>query len=480
MAQKTLKEKTAKGLFWGAVNNGSMQVLNAVIGIFLSRILTTSDYGLVGMLAIFTAVAAALQESGFTSALANLEKATDNDYNAVFWFSTFVSWGSYLLLFFCAPLIADFFHHTELVDLSRFIFATLLFSAVGTAPAAYLFKNLMVRETALLRITSLLVSGMVGIILALKGYAYWSLAWQQMLYISLTSLGRFFLVPWRPSFKIDFKPICRMFSFSYKILITTIVNTISQNFLTVIFGRLYPAAAVGNFTQAFKWDTMASTFVSGTTGQVAQPILVEVNSNRERQVNVFRKMLRFTAFLAFPAMFGLAMVAHEFIVVLVSEKWVGSILLLRILCVSGAFLPFYTLYQNLIISRGKSDIYMVCTIALIVLQIGLMMVCYAKGIVFMVSVYTVVSVLWLFVWQYFAHRAIGVRLLDVMLDICPYLFITLAVMSATYFLTISVSNLIILLLLRIVLAAGLYFMVMKLCGSKMLAECMEYLRGKKG
>lgn len=123
-----------------------MQILNAVIGVFLSRILSTSDYGLVGMLAIFTAVAAALQESGFTSALANLEKATDNDYNAVFWFSTLVSWCSYIVLFLCAPLIADFFHHAELIDLSRFIFATLLFSAIGTAPTAYLFKNLMVKR----------------------------------------------------------------------------------------------------------------------------------------------------------------------------------------------------------------------------------------------------------------------------------------------------------------------------------------------
>lgn len=480
MTQQTLKEKTAKGLFWGALNSGAMQILNAVIGVFLSRILSTSDYGLVGMLAIFTAVAAALQESGFTSALANLEKATDNDYNAVFWFSTLVSWCSYIVLFLCAPLIADFFHHAELIDLSRFIFATLLFSAIGTAPTAYLFKNLMVKETAILRTLSLLVSGAVGIILALKGYAYWSLAWQQMLYIALTSLERFLLVPWRPSLRVDFTPIRKMFSFSYKILITTVVNTVSQNFLTVIFGRLYPANAVGNFTQAFKWDNMASTLVSGTTAQVAQPILVEVNNDRERQVAVFRKMLRFTAFLAFLAMFGLAMVAHEFIIVLVSEKWMDSILLLQILCVSGAFLPFYTLYQNLMISRGKSDIYMWCTIALIVLQIGLMAGCYAKGIVFMVSVYTAVNILWLFVWQYFANREIGVRLFDVMLDICPYLLITLAVMVATYFLTMPVSNLVVLLLMRIVVAGLLYLLMMKLTGSRMLDECIGYFRRNKG
>ena len=282
MEKETLKEKTAKGLFWGALNNGTMQLLNIVIGIFLARLLTPSDYGLVGMLAVFTAIAGALQESGFTTALANMEHPTDNDYNSVFWFSAIMGWVSYCALFFLAPLIANFFHHTELINLSRFLFASLLFSSLGTVPAAYLFKNMMVKETALLRITSLIISGVVGIVLALNGYAYWSLAWQQLLYITLTSLWRFFIIPWRPSFHIDFKPVKRMFPFSYKILVTTIINTISQNILTFIFGRLYSAKVVGNFSQAFKWDTMASTFVSGTVSQVAQPVLVEVNNDRQK------------------------------------------------------------------------------------------------------------------------------------------------------------------------------------------------------
>lgn len=479
MEKETLKKKTAKGLFWGALNNGTMQLLNIVIGIFLARLLSLADYGLVGMLAVFTAIAGALQESGFTAALANMDHPTDNDYNSVFWFSAFMGWISYTVLFFSAPLIAGFFHHSELIDLSRFIFASLLFSSLGTTPAAYLFKNMMVRETALLRITCLFVSGVVGIILALRGYAYWSLAWQQVLYISLTSLWRFFIIPWRPSIHIDFTPVRKMFSFSYKILVTTIVNTISQNILTFIFGRLYSAKAVGNFSQAFKWDTMASTFVSGTVSQVAQPVLVEVNNDPERQVNVFRKMLRFTAFLVFPAMFGLAMIAHEFIILLISDKWIESIPLLRILCVSGAFLPFYTMYQNLIISRGKSIVYMWCTVALIIAQIAFVVAFYQQGVEFMVSAYTVVTVLWLFVWQFFAGRETGLRLIDVLKDISPYLVASVAVMLVTYFITSIIQNLLFLLVIRIVIAAVLYFLIMKWAGSQILVECMNYVRRRK-
>lgn len=135
---ETLKEKTAKGLFWGMMNNGTMQLLNIVLGIFLARLLSPADYGLVGMLAIFTAIASALQESGFTAALANKRAPTDNEYNAVFWFSTLVSLSLYAILFFCSPLIAAFFHQSELTDLARVVFLTLPISALGTAPTAYL------------------------------------------------------------------------------------------------------------------------------------------------------------------------------------------------------------------------------------------------------------------------------------------------------------------------------------------------------
>lgn len=477
---ETLKEKTAKGLFWGMMNNGTMQLLNIVLGIFLARLLLPTDYGMVGMLAVFTAIASALQESGFTAALANKRAPTDNDYNAVFWFSVLVSLSLYAALFLCAPLIAAYYRQPALTPLARVVFLTLPISALGTAPTAYLFKRMVVKETTLLRVSSLLLSGVVGITLALRGHAYWSLAWQQLTYVTLTSVGRFFLISWRPSVRIDFKPVREMFAFSYKILITTIVNTLSQNVLIFIFGRLFPAKTVGNFSQAFKWDTMASSFVSGTVAQVAQPVLVEVKDDAGRQVHVFRKMLRFTAFLAFPAMFGLAMVAHEFILVTILEKWKDSVPLLRVLCVGGAFLPFYTMYQNLVISRGRSDIYMWCTLSLILSQIVLILLTASQGILVMVAVYTALTVVWLFVWHYFVHRLIGLRLLDVLRDLLPFCLLSAAVMAFTYWVTLPIRPLLLLLLARILLAAVLYLGALKLLHAQILEECLAFVKRKRG
>jgi O-antigen/teichoic acid export membrane protein len=474
--EETLKEKTAKGLLWGAVNSGATQVLSLIVGIFLARLLSPSDYGIVGMLAIFTAIAGNIQDSGFTAALINLKQPEDKDYNSVFWFNVIVSCCIYIILFFCAPLIAAFFRQPCLIELSRLLFLTFVVLALGTAQNAYLTKHLMNKEKAAIQLASLVVSMTVALVLAFKGYGYWSLAWQQLAQVIVLSIGRYYCCRWRPSRAIDFGPVRRMFAFSNKILFTTIVNTASNNMLAFIFGRLYQPHAVGVFTQANKWNNMGYSLVSGTLAQVAQPVLAAINTDDDRQVRVFRKMLRFTAFLSFPALLGLALVAEEFILITITDKWIESVVLLRILCISGAFFPLFTLYQNLIISRGRSDIYMWCTLAQTLLQLTVIVSLHRLGIQTMVTVYAAINIAWLLVWQRFAHRLIGIRLTDVLKDILPFMLAAAAVMAATYMATLPIRQAGVLLAARIVIAAAGYFALMKLFRVKLLDECIGYLR----
>lgn len=478
---ESLKEKTAKGLFWGAMNSGTMQVLNLVFGIFLARMLSPHDYGIVGVLSIFSLIAGNLQSSGFTQGLTNIKQPTANDYNAVFWFNITVGAVCYAILFFAAPLIAWFFHSPELVDLSRFVFLGFLISAFGITRNAIMFKNIMARERAMTGFVSLLLSGTCGIILAWNGLAYWSLAWQSVLFVLMQNVCRYYYTRrmWRPSLRVDFSPIVRMFPFSVKILITTIINTINNNVLTFIFGNLFPMRTVGNFSQAMKWDTMAYTTISGTIEQVAQPVLAQTNDDRDRELRVFRKMLRFTAFLSFPALFGMALVAREFILVTISEKWIDSVPLLQTLCIGGAFLSFYTLYQHLVIASGRSGIYMWCNIGQIVIQIALIFLFHSFGIQTMVAVYTVFTVLWLIVWQVNARRLIGVTFANVLSDTMPFMLAAAGVMVVTYLLTSYIENPKLLLPLRIVIAAILYFAVMKVAKAAILEECLNFIKKKR-
>jgi O-antigen/teichoic acid export membrane protein len=318
----------------------------------------------------------------------------------------------------------------------------------------------------------------VAVVMALKGFSYWSLATQQVLYNVIICFGRYYYTRWHPTFKVDFTPVKQMFSFSYKVLITAILTTINNNVLTVIFGRLFPAQAVGNFTQANKWNIMANQLVTNTVTQVAQPVLTRVGDDNERQRRVFGKMLRFTAFMAFPAMFGLALVAPQLIIATIGEKWAESIPLLQVLCISGAFIPLYTVYQNLFLSQGKSDTYMWLTITQIAIMLIAVLACHWLGIMAMVIAFAGINVLWILAWQLFAYRLIGYRLTSMLRDLLPFMFIALAVMGVTYFVTLPVSNIYLLLLLRIILAIALYALTMKLLRARIFEECIEFIKSR--
>ena len=476
---ESLKERTAKGLLWGAVNNVTSQLLSVAIGIVLGRLLSPAEYGMVGMLAIFTAIAGSLQESGFTAALTNMKQATHRDYNAVFWFSTLMSVALYGVLYLSAPLIADYFRQPGLVPLSRLVFASLLMAGLGTAHAAYMFRNMMNREKALIGFAALTGSGIVGIALALGGYSYWSLAWQQFAYITIVNLGRLLYVRWHPSLRVDLSPIRRMFGFSSKILLTNIMNQANSNLLSFVFGRLFTAGAVGSYTQAAKWNLMGHSLITGTIQQVAQPVLASINDEENRQLKVFRKMLRFTAMLSMPALFGLGLIA-DFIVLLLGDHWADSVMLLRILCVSGAFMPIHTLYQNLFISHGRSDTYMWCTAAQIVAQLAVIVVVSTRGgLALMVTAYTVLMVSWTAVWQLLAHRLTGLRLRDVLKDILPFMLAAIGCTAAAYVGTADISQPALSIALRILITAVLYILVMKISGAKIFDECIQFLFHRK-
>ena len=471
----SLKEKTAKGLFWGGLNSGATQVLNLVFGIFLGRLLSTEDYGLVALITIFTLLAGCIQSAGFSQALANLKPPTQRDYNAVFWFNIMAGFGLYALLFFCAPLIAWFFEQPLLTDVSRLAFLTIPLSAICIVPNAKLWIELRNREQAIANLTALLVSGVLGVWLAWNEWAYWSLVWQQLTFIIVATILKYLFTKWTPTLPVDFMPIRRMLRFSSKVLLTNMLTIISQNVLTFIFGKLLPVSTVGLFNQANKWNTMGGSVVSNTMAQVAQPVLASVSDEEGRQERVFRKMLRFTSFCSFPLMFGLALVAYEFILLTVGPKWEDCVVLLQILCIGGACLPLHTLYQNAIISNGRSDIFLWMVSSQIVLQIAIALCLMPMGITVVVMAFSILNVLLTFGWHVVLRHIRRISLMEALRDTLPFALIAAGCMGVTWLLTSWTEVLWLRLLLRVVIAVLLYLGMMKLLRVKTLDECIAFV-----
>ena len=473
--QQDLKHAVAKGFLWGGMSNVVCQFLSLLFGIYLARILGPNDYGPIGMLAIFSAIAGSLQESGFVQAIANRKKVGHDDYNAVFWFNILVSVLMYVALYLSAPIIADFFNQPVLVPLSRYNFLGFVVAAFGIAPSAYLFRELKVKQKSIALILSIALSGVVGVVMALKGYSYWGIATQSIVYVLVRTVVCWYFTPWTPSLKVNFAPLKYLFAFSYRLLITSVFQRFNWNVFSFILGKFYTRIDVGNYTKSAEWFNMGGEVVNGMVNAVAQPALAKVVNDSERQQRVFRKMLRFTAFVSFPLMLGLSLVSKELIVLVITEKWLESAGMLQILAVWGAFMPIQSMFTNLLVSCGRSRTFMWCTIVQGLLMFGILLIIHRMGIKPMIVSYCVFNVLWLFVWLYFAKKEIDIKLSMFMRDILPYMLLSLFVMAVAYVSTMAIEDMYLLFVSKVAIAASLYVFIARLIRSEELNEIKEFL-----
>lgn len=479
MAQSSLKEKAAKGLFWGGIGNGSMQLLNLIFGIFLARLLSNTDYGMTAVLTIFSATASIFAESGFVTAIVNKKSIKDEDYNAVFWFSLCMGAGLYLLLFICAPLIATFFKVPALCPLARVLFLGFFFGSCATAPSAYFFRNLMVKERSQIQILAIILSGITGITLAYLGFGYWGLALQTLLYSGCNSLLLWLRCPWRPTRNFRMEPLRQMLPFSLKIFFTTLFTHVNNNILSLLIGKFYTIPQAGYYSQGNKWTTMGYSTIYGMINSVGQPVFREAYTDTARLQNIFRKMLRFTAFISFPAMLGLGIVSRELIIITITDKWLPSVPIMQVLCIWGAFMPISTLYTNLMNSIGRPHIYMWNTIALGVIQLLLVCFSYPLGIHIMLIVYTATNVLWLGIWHYFGRKHIGLAPLSLLKDITPYILLTLFALGLACYAASFFTNVYLTLFIKIAVAATAYMLALWRLKSTIFRESIAFLLKRK-
>lgn len=472
---ESLKEKTTKGLFYGGLSVGFQQLVGLVMGIVLGNLLSPDEYGMIAMITVFSLIANELQSSGFKIALTNLSEPEHRDYNAVFWFNILMGGFIYIVLFFCAPFIADYYHRQELIPLCRYAFLGFVFASFGLVQSAYLFKKLQARQQAQAASIAVIVSSIVAVTMAALGCSYWSLATQTNLYIAINTSLLWYYSPWRPSFDIDFRPIRGMIRFSYKLLLSSIINDINNSMLNILLGRYFSARAAGLFNQASQWNYKCIYLLQGMLAQVSQPVMVMARESKERQLHIIRKLIRFTAFLSFPLLFGFALVAVEFITYALTDKWLQSARFIQILSISGAFMPLVTVFQNAILSHGKSAVYMVCTITLSCCLIGMVLAFSDYGVRTLVIGFTILQLIWVFVWHFFVWRITGYTLGMFLWDILPFAVTAASVMLTVHFLTRSIESEPLLLATRVPLAAILYYLVMKCARAKVLDECTTFI-----
>lgn len=427
-----LKNTTARSFLWAAIGGGLQQLATLLIGILLARLLAVSDYGMVGMLTVFSLLAGNLQESGFTATLAVRRQASPRDYHAVFWFSIFVSLGLYTLLFFAAPAIAAYNNAPALTLYARVIFLGFVISSIGTAPAAMLFRQMQVRQRTTSQVTASLLSGAVGLTMAVLDMGCWSLVGMDLCYkLTYTTLTLHFshwhLQPMSvPQVWAHIRPLLPQ---SVNILATNVLTTLSGQLLQALLGHRFSSRQVGYYAQAQKWQTLGQQLLSGMVGSVAQPVLGRVADDEDRQQRVLLTMLRFTALMSFPALLGLAFVA-DFIPVIIGSQWQPSVPLLQMLCIAGSVVPLSQTLANLVIARQRAGVFFVISSALLALQLGAYALLSSSGIEVLVLAISTLTLSALPIWALVVRLLFGVRLRGVVRAVVPYALTALAAICA--------------------------------------------------
>lgn len=418
-----LKQTTARGFFWAALGGGAQQVVTLLIGIALARLLSISDYGMVGMLTVFSLLAGNLQESGFTATLAVRREARREDYSAVFWFSILTSCTLYALLFVGAPYIAAYNNTPALTLYARVIFLGFVVSSFGTASTAMLFRQLQVRQRTTSQVSASLLSGVVGLSMACCGMGCWSLVGMDLCYkLTYTSLVNYY-AHWRPDLMSPrqvWGRIRPLLPQSINILATNILTTLSGQLIQGLLGHRYPLQSVGHYAQAQKWQTLGQQLLSGMVGSVAQPVLGRVNDDRDRQQRVLLTLLRFTAFMSFPAMLGLAYVSPELIPLLIGAKWAPCVPLLQMLCIAGSTVPLSQTLANLVIAQHRSGVFLLVSSMLLAMQLAAYVLLSSYGIQLLVLVLASITLMGLPLWALVVRALCGISLRGVLRSVLPY------------------------------------------------------------
>ncbi|MBR1940234.1 MAG: lipopolysaccharide biosynthesis protein [Bacteroidaceae bacterium] len=348
--------KAISGMAWTGLDKLASYAIQFVISIVIARLLMPSDFGIIGMLAIFIAIAQTFLDSGFANALIQKKGRTEVDYATVFYFNIVISVLLYGVFYVCAPLIAAFYNIPILTDVTRVVTLSLIINGFVIVQTAKLSIDLNFRLQALASIFSVIVSGIVGLWLAYIGWGVWALVYQNVSHALVRALILWIFARWRPLFVFSFDSFKQLFSFGSKLLASSLINTIYTNIYTLVIGKAFSPAEVGFFNQGNHFSKLPMQIVQDIVVKVNYPILSELQDDNNRLVLTYKKLLRTPMFILFPILVGLCAVASPLIEVLLGEKWLPCVPILQVLCIGYMFTPLTTINLNLLYVKGRSDL----------------------------------------------------------------------------------------------------------------------------
>lgn len=435
MPGQSLRNKTIKGVGWNSVDRIANYGIGFIVGIVLARLLSPEEYGLIGIIGIFTAIFNIILDSGLSTALIRKKDVTNDDYCTVFWTNLVLSFGLTATLYFSAPFISDFFNRPELVPYIHVMSFILVINALSITQQARLTKRIDFKTQTKISLIAHTLSGAIGIVMAYLGFGVWALVAQQMSSRLFTTILLWIYNKWWPSLEFSWLSFKDLFGFSWKLLVAQIINTLFNQVYQAVIGKVYSPNVLGQYTRAQQYGHLVASTMGDVVLKVSLPVMSEIQNEDERLLRAFRTIIKTTMLVSSVFLIGMAACAKPLIFVLIGEKWLPCVPMMQILCLSFMIHPLHQININMLTVQGRSDIQLLLQIIKCVLAVGPILLGIYVGIYWMLIGSVVCGWLSLILNSYYSGKKFNYSWLVQLKDVMPSIVISLVIALPVYLLT---------------------------------------------
>lgn len=474
----SVKSKTVNGFKWGVIDNFANSGVTFVVGLVLARLLLPEEFGVLGIITIFINLSITIIDGGLATALIRKKDVCELEYNTVFYSNLCVSFLLMLLLLLGSGAIADFFGQPILLPTLSVMSLVLLINTLSLIPKTILIKRLDFKSQAIFSLIASLSSGAVGIIMAYKGFGVWSLVAQQLSRQILMAVGFWYVCHWHPKIMFSISSFKDLFGFGSKLLVANLVNSLFKDAFIAVIGKFYSTKDLGYYNRAEQFNAILSSNLGQIVRKVSLPTLSQIQDEDERLKATFRKLMMYVAILSFAAVFTLSATAEPLIVLLIGDRWLPSVSLLRIMCFYAAIYPLNMLNLNVLNVRKRSD-YM---LKLEIIKKLMFLPVIAVGFFFEIKVMLWAAVIYyyieFFINGWYSYKLIGYGTKAQVKDLCGIYLISFTVALIAYSLTMLPLDAWLILSLQLLVMGCLLVIIYRLIGQQEYLEIEQYCKSK--
>ena len=467
-------------LMWKLLERGGTQGIQFIIQIFLARLLSPNDYGVIALITVFIALANVFVQSGFSTALIQKQNADEKDFSSVFYISLLVAGILYIILFLTAPLIAKFYNIRELVNIIRILSLTLFLGAFNSIQNAVVARKMAFKNLFYSSFGAVIISGIIGIILAYKEFGVWTLVYQQLINQLLICLILWFTVKWRPQLLFSFQRVKELFSFGGKLLLSALIDTGYREMTNLIVGKIYTPAMLGYYNRGNQFPNLIVNNFNGSIQSVIFPVLASLQDDKTRVKEVMRRAIVTSSYIVFPAMVGLIVIAEPMVRLILTEKWLPCVPYLRLFCLSYALWPIHTANLQAINAIGRSDIFLKLEIIKKIVGVSIIIIT-SRVSPLMMALGTVFSgIISSFINSYPNKKLLNYSYFEQIKDILPSIVLSIIMGVITYSVIFLCLSDLITIVLQIIVGGIAYILLSYIVKLECFMYLLKMIKNRRG